>query len=42
MTIGKTASGYDAGAFRVDINDLPGPGGTAGGRQDGQFTILLP
>jgi hypothetical protein len=42
LTIGKISSGNDAGAFRVDVNDLPGPDGTAGGRQDGKFTILLP
>jgi hypothetical protein len=42
LTIGKISSGTDAGAFRVDVNDLPGPGDTPGGHQDGQFTILLP
>jgi hypothetical protein len=42
ITIGKITSGDDAGAFRVDVNDLPGPDSTAGGRQDGKFTILLP
>jgi hypothetical protein len=43
LTIGKvSAAGIDAGAFRVDVADLPGPGATPGGRQDGKFTILLP
>jgi hypothetical protein len=42
LAIGKITSGVDAGAFRVDVNDLPGPGTTAGGHQDGKFTILLP
>jgi hypothetical protein len=42
LTVGKITSGSDAGAFRVDVADLPGPGPTAGGRQDGQFTLMLP
>lgn len=42
LTVGKIGSGPDAGAFRVDVADLPGPGSSAGGRQDGQFTIMLP
>jgi hypothetical protein len=42
LTIGKITAGPDAGAFRVDVNDLPGPSTDAGGHQDGKFTILLP
>jgi hypothetical protein len=37
LTIGKITSGNDAGAFRVDLHDLPD-----GIRTDGKFTILLP
>ena len=42
VTVGKINSGPDAGAFRVDVTDLPGPGATTGGRQNGQFTMTLP
>ena len=43
ISIGKiTAAGLDQNAFRVDVHDTAGPGADAAGRQDGQFTILLP
>jgi hypothetical protein len=42
VTVGKINSGPDAGAFRVDVTDLPGPGASTGGRQNGQFTMTLP
>jgi hypothetical protein len=42
VAVGKITSGSDAGAFRVDVQDIDS--GAPGGHlaQDGQFTILLP
>jgi hypothetical protein len=42
VSVAKVTSGADAGAFRVEVEDVDGGASNGSDPQDGQFTIMLP